>query len=116
MFSSAFAELIVWFISFNILMKNGISRSLSLFKFIFGRVWSYLPLMASLLQHMGFSLVVSRFSCPMAGGILVLQPGFQPVSPALEDRFLTTGPPGNSLSTSLASIIASFFSPLLIWF
>ena len=53
--------------------------------------------MASLLQHMGFYLVVSRFSCPTASGILVLQPGVEPVSAALEDRFLTTGPQGSPL-------------------
>ena len=34
---------------------------------------------------------------PMACGVLVLQPGIEPSSPALEDGFLTTGPPGKSL-------------------
>ena len=33
---------------------------------------------------------------PMACGILVSQPGFELASPALEGRFLTTGPPGKS--------------------
>ena len=33
----------------------------------------------------------------MACGILVPQPGMEPMSPALEGRFLTTGPPGKSL-------------------
>ena len=36
-------------------------------------------------------------SCPVACGILVPQPGIEPASPALEGRFLTTGPPGKSL-------------------
>ena len=31
-------------------------------------------------------------------GILVPRPGIEPKSPALEGRFLTTGPPGKSLS------------------
>ena len=32
----------------------------------------------------------------MACGILVPQPGIKPASPALEGRFLTTGPPEKS--------------------
>ena len=32
----------------------------------------------------------------MACGILVPQPGIKPMSPALQGRFLTTGPPGKS--------------------
>ena len=35
-----------------------------------------------------------RFSCPEACGILVLRPGIEPLPPALQDGFLTTGPPG----------------------
>ena len=31
-------------------------------------------------------------SCPVACGILVPRPGIEPLSPALEGRFLTTGP------------------------
>ena len=43
------------------------------------------------------SLVVAhRFSCPTTCRILVPLPGIKPVSPALEGRFLTTGPPGKS--------------------
>ena len=57
------------------------------------------------LQPSGFSLVegprfsvvaVRGLSCPMACGILVPQPGIEPMSPALEGRVLTTGPPGKS--------------------
>ena len=33
-----------------------------------------------------------------ACGILVLRPGIEPESPALQDRFLTAGPPGKSLN------------------
>ena len=36
-------------------------------------------------------------SCSAACGILVSRPGTEPVSPELEGRFLTTGPPGKSL-------------------
>ena len=39
---------------------------------------------------MGSVVVVHGFSCPMACGIL----GIEPVPPALAGRFLTTGPPG----------------------
>ena len=37
----------------------------------------------------------------MACGILVPPPGMEPMSPALEGRFLTTGPPGKSQFCSL---------------
>ena len=36
-------------------------------------------------------------SCPAACGSLSLQPGIEPEPPALEDEFLTTGPPEKSL-------------------
>ena len=34
-------------------------------------------------------------------GILVPQPGIEPMSPALESRFLTTGPPEKSLEETI---------------
>ena len=37
---------------------------------------------------------------PKACGILIPQPGIEPVSPALEGGFLTTGPPGKSLHSN----------------
>ena len=37
-------------------------------------------------------------SCPAAGGILVPWPGIKPTCSVLEDKFLTTGPPGKSLN------------------
>ena len=54
------------------------------------------------LWHTGFfslqcasSLVAMHgFCCPMACGILVPPPGIEPMSPTLQGRFLTTGPPG----------------------
>ena len=43
------------------------------------------------------SLAVARgLSCPMACGILVPQPGIEPMSPALEGGFFMSGPPGKS--------------------
>ena len=51
-----------------------------------------------LLRCMGSSLVVPRGpSCPAACGISVPQPAIELMSPALEGRFLTPGPPGKSL-------------------
>ena len=38
-----------------------------------------------------------RLSCPAAGGILVLKPGIEPRSLALQSEFLSAGPPGKSL-------------------
>ena len=51
-----------------------------------------------LLQSMGTVVPALRLSCPEARGILVPQPGIEPISPALESRFLTTGPPGKFLN------------------
>ena len=46
----------------------------------------------------GPSVVVGlRLSCSAACGILVPQAGIELASSALQDEFLTTGPPGNSL-------------------
>ena len=44
-----------------------------------------------------------RLSCPKACGILVPRPGIKPASPALAGGFLTTGPPGKSLSMFINS-------------
>ena len=48
----------------------------------------------------GLVAAARRLSCPVACGILVPWPGIKPVSPALEGRFLTTGPRGKSLPSS----------------
>ena len=42
------------------------------------------------------AVVVHGLSGSVACGILVPQPGVKPVSPALQGRFLTTGPPEKS--------------------
>ena len=58
------------------------------------------------LWYVGFSLAVALrlqslgalwLSCSLAGGILVLPSGMEPVSPALVGRSLTARPPGKSL-------------------
>ena len=50
------------------------------------------------LRRSGSVVATRGLSCPMACGILVRQPGLEPASPTLEGGFLTTGPPGKSLS------------------
>ena len=53
--------------------------------------------------------------CPVACGILVLQPGIKSASLALEGEFLTTGPRGKSPSMSVSSTISlsgSLFLPI----
>ena len=53
---------------------------------------------ASLWSQLAGSVVTAcGFSCPPVYGMLVPQPGMKPAPPSLEDRFLTTGPPGKSL-------------------
>ena len=62
------------------------------------------------LEPVGSVVVACRLSCPMACGILVPQPGIEPVSPALVGGFLTTGPPGKSLSSFISDFI--YLGPL----
>ena len=53
------------------------------------------PVMALGLESSWAPVVaVLRLSCSRACGILVPRPGTEPVSPASQSRFLTTGPPG----------------------
>ena len=47
--------------------------------------------------HTGSVVVPHRLGCPTVHGILVPRPKMEPVSPALEGRFLTTGLPKKSL-------------------
>ena len=47
-------------------------------------------------EREGSVAAVHGLSCPPACGILILQPGIEPVFPALESGFLTTGLPGKS--------------------
>ena len=50
------------------------------------------------LWHTSSVVVACRLSCSMAGGILIPWPGIEPSSPALQGRFLTSGPQGKSPS------------------
>ena len=50
------------------------------------------------LEGTDFLVVVPGLSCSAACGILVPRSGIEPMSPALQGRFLTTGPPVKSLS------------------
>ena len=63
---------------------------------LIGCTGSQLQHAISLLQSTDCLVVAHRLSCPVACGILVPQPGIKPMSPALQGRFLTTGPPGKS--------------------
>ena len=45
---------------------------------------------------MGSVVAACGLSCSVASGILVPQPVIEHESPALQDEFLTTGPPGKS--------------------
>ena len=46
---------------------------------------------------MGSLAVAHELCCSMIFGILVPGPGIEPMSPALQGEFLTTGPPGKSM-------------------
>ena len=54
------------------------------------------------LECTGSVVAAHRLSCPTACEILLPQPGIEPMSPALEGGFLTTGPTGNSLHYGLS--------------
>lgn len=49
------------------------------------------------MQHLASVVLVREFPCSLVCGILVPGSRIELVSPAFQDRFLTTGPPGKSL-------------------
>ena len=55
------------------------------------------------------SSVVVVCSCPAARGILVPWPGIKPASSALQDGFLTTGPPGKSLGWLVSTSVMNWY-------
>ena len=62
--------------------------------------WAHTHAQAPVAMHRLFiQVLVTKhgLSCPVAGGILVFQSGFEPRSLALQSEFLTAGPPGKSL-------------------
>ena len=50
--------------------------------------------MGSLSHHSASFVLAHGLSCPVACGILVPRPQNKPTSPALQGRFVTSGPPG----------------------
>jgi len=64
--------------------------------------------MVWVLRQTGSAVAAHRLSCPIAHVIVVPRPNIEPASPALEDRFSTTGPPGKSLPVSLYMYILYF--------
>ena len=75
-------------------------------------LWFISSCTGSLLQLKGSLIMALRLHSSEACGILVPHPGIQPTSPALEGRFLTTGPPGKSPDNCfniLAYFITIFF-------
>ena len=72
--------------------------------------FTYFLLHWVLVATWGIFVAMHRCSCPLACRILVPQPGIKLTSPAMENRFLTTGPPGKSL---MLLILCYFFCILL---
>ena len=58
-------------------------------------------------EEVGSLLVAHGLSWPAACGLLGPQPGIEPTFPALEDGFLTTGPPGKSFPMLFCSDLTS---------
>ena len=63
------------------------------------------------LEHTSSVVVALGLSCFAACGMLVPQPGIEPESPALECRFLTSGPPGKSQPACFSSFLPIFSFP-----
>ena len=78
-----------------------------LFRWFVAFSLQWLPLLQSMgSRRVGSGVVAHRLSCPDACGILVHPwPGIKPMSPALADRFLTTGPAGKSSHRSINILI-----------
>ena len=58
-------------------------------------------------------VMVHGLSCSKARGISGPQPGIKPMSPALQGRFLTTGPPGKSCHSSFLYTALTYSLPNL---
>ena len=54
----------------------------------------------------------SRFSCSTPCEMLVPQPGTEPMSPALQDGFFTTGQPGKPLYFSVSKLLDTTLGPI----
>ena len=71
--------------------------SLKDFFYLFGWIGSQLWQGVSAFQHRDSIVAAPGFSCSKACEILIPQPGIELMFPALQGRFLTSGPPGKSL-------------------
>ena len=69
----------------------------NIYIYLFGWVGSQLWQGGSALKHRDSIVAAPGFSCSKACEILIPQPGIEPMFPALQGRFLTTGLPGKSL-------------------
>ena len=87
--------------------------------FCFFKIFWYGPFLKSLLNlfQYCFYFMFWFFGCK-ACGILAPRPGVKPVSPALESKVLTTGPPGKShmLSFLILSKSIENHDLFLLWF
>ena len=70
----------------------------------------------SQLQHVGYFVAAHGLQlwrvglvAPRHVGISVRRPGMEPASPALQGRFLTTGPPGKSPTMRILVPLSSFY-------
>ena len=64
---------------------------------------------------MGLLVAACGVSCSEARGILVPRPGIEPSSPALQNRFLTTGPPGKSLPSFMCIVYWHYYHTKWAW-
>ena len=67
-----------------------------IFVFCFYFKYLFIGCIRSLLRCRNLSLVAYGLSCPIACGTIVPRPEIEPASPALENGFLSTGPPGKA--------------------
>ena len=89
-----------------ILVKSKLDIVILFFSILLKNIYFTLSVVACIIFIMSYRIfscgartlvVAHRVSCSKASGILLPRPGIEPVSPALEGRFLATGPPGKSL-------------------
>ena len=87
----------MWMFCSNWVLKNIIETLL--FYFLLNVLKFNFIYLAASAKHCGTwvsLVVVDGLCCPKTCGISVSQPGIEPMCPALEGRFLTTGLPGTS--------------------
>ena len=84
--------------------------------FVFCLYFKYLFIgcIRSLLRCRNLSLVAYGLSCPIACGTVVPRPEIEPASPALENGFLSTGPPGKAHRLVLQEAVSQG-GVLLLW-